>query len=129
MKKPHYVGYCVTSGCLCAHPREPRRGHVTLGHFRWPWYLYYCTAFCTTIIVRKKRWKSWACAEHTSDYLRKFGFVRPHILLTHLITSGRRCAVAIQKFGILKIMSSFKISCGDIIFHTFLHLNVTSPFL
>ena len=26
--------YCAISGCACAHPREPRRGHVTLGHFR-----------------------------------------------------------------------------------------------
>ena len=28
-------------GCSCAHPREPRRGQVTLGHIRQPWY--YCT--------------------------------------------------------------------------------------
>ena len=85
--------------------------------------------FSTTIIVRKKRWKSRACAEHTSDYLPKYGFVRTHILLTYLITSGRRCGVAMQTFCILRILSSFKISCGDIIFHTFLYLNVTFPFL
>ena len=26
----HY-GCCATSGCACAHPREPRRGQVTFG--------------------------------------------------------------------------------------------------
>ena len=51
VKRPHYGGYCA-----CAHPREPLRdpqgdtlrGHVTFGHFQLPWYLYYCTTFCTT---------------------------------------------------------------------------------
>jgi hypothetical protein len=29
-----HCGRCATSGCACAHPREPRRGQVTLGHIR-----------------------------------------------------------------------------------------------
>ena len=38
--------------------REPQRAHVTFGHFRYPWYLYYCIIFCTTTIVRKKGGKN-----------------------------------------------------------------------
>ena len=32
---------CATSGCACAHPREPRMDTVTFGHFRQPWYILY----------------------------------------------------------------------------------------
>ena len=67
VKRPHQGGYCATNCCSCAHPREPRMGHVTC-HIPQPWYLYYCATFCTTTIVRKKRRKSRACAEHTSGY-------------------------------------------------------------
>ena len=124
------LGRILRNSRLCMRtPKGTPKGSRDLRSLPVAMVLYYCTAFCTTIIVTKKRWKSRACAENTSDYLRKYGFVRPHILLTYLITSGRRCAVAMQTFGILRILSSFKISCGDIIFHTFLYLNVTSPFL
>ena len=68
VKRPHQGAYCATSGCACAHLMELRRGHVTLGHFQQPWYLYYCTIFFTTTIVRKKRVWSRACAEHTTGH-------------------------------------------------------------
>ena len=33
-----------TSGCGCAHPREPLRGHVTFGHFG-------SHGTCTTVLL------------------------------------------------------------------------------
>ena len=84
-----------TSGCACAHPREPRNVNVTLGHFRQPWYMYYCTIFCTTTIVRKKRGKRLRMHHMTSgsstSLHRKCDLSCTHILLPQVdvLTLGR----------------------------------------
>ena len=98
VKRSHYGGYCAVSGCACAHltQENPFRGHVTFGHygvtfhnvtsgqkaplgwklrtfghFRQPWYLHYCTTFCATTIVRKKRGKK-PCMRRTYFRSRYF---------------------------------------------------------